>query len=235
MMQTVHIFRHGPQDSLGLLPQALAQLGVKTHVHDITDLSQDLPPLHALEWAMFLGCTEAAYDDTLPWLGREMAYIQALQDAQIPMFGICFGSQIIARTLGGSVQKNTDFENAWVQLNEAAQALGLPSGPWFSFHFDAFELPPQAKLLGATSLANQAYVLGKTMAVQFHPEINSDMFEGWLKIWQQSQTGQHFLELYQTEISLLKQKFVDDESIALARLVALLQAYMHMVKAETVC
>lgn len=235
MMQTVHIFRHGAQDSLGLLPQALAQLGVKTHIHDITDLSQDLPATEALNWAMFLGCTEAAYDDTLPWLTREMAYIQALQDAHIPMFGICFGSQIMARTLGGSVAKNTEFENAWVQLNEAAQVLGLPSGPWFSFHFDALQLPPQATLLGVTPLANQAYVLGKSMGVQFHPEINSDMFDGWLKIWEQSEAGQGFLELYQTEISVLKQKFVDDENLALARLVALLQAYMHMVKAETVC
>ena len=235
MMQTVHIFRHGPQDPLGLLPQALAQMGVTATVHDITDLSQNLPEVKQIQWAMILGCTEAAYDDSLPWLSREMAFIQELQDADVPTLGICFGSQIIARTLGGSVAKNSAFENAWVQLNEQAQALGLPAGPWFSFHFDAFQLPPQAQLLGQTDLANQAYVLGKTVGVQFHPEINSDMFANWLESWQQSEAGLAFMQAYEAEISLLKQKFIDEEAENLSRLIGFLSAYVALVQDEKAC
>ena len=120
MIQTVNIFTHGPHDSLGLLPQALQQMGVAYHVVDVSDLSQDLPHVADVAWAMFLGSPESAYDDDLPWLAREISYLQMLYQAQVPILGICFGSQVLARSLGGTI------EAANLQGGGAAVTVTLP-------------------------------------------------------------------------------------------------------------
>ena len=229
MIQTVNIFTHGPHDSLGLLPQALQQMGVAYHVVDVSDLSQDLPHVADVAWAVFLGSPESAYDDDLPWLAREISYLQMLYQAQVPILGICFGSQVLARSLGGTVKLNSEFEYAWVTLNEEAQQLGLPRGPWFAFHFDAFTPPAQATVLGKSDLAHQAYVCGNAMGVQFHPEISIEMFDSWLEHWQQTAAGGHFVTQHLADITEIKAMLQAAQTEHLCHLTALLNGFVGMV------
>ena len=120
MQKIVYIFKHGHEDSLGLLPAALQNLNIHYVDIDITDLQQPLPDTNTFEWSIFLGSPESAYDDQLPWINREIDYIRQLYQENIPILGICFGSQILARALGGKVSLNTEFEYAWVHLNDTA-------------------------------------------------------------------------------------------------------------------
>jgi GMP synthase-like glutamine amidotransferase len=55
----------------------------------------------------------------------------------------------------------------------------IPSGPWFSFHYDRWEVPPGANEIARTSRASQAFTLRKNLALQFHPELTGDMLQGW--------------------------------------------------------
>ena len=48
-----------------------------------------------------LGSEFAAFDDSVPWLGREMRLFREASEADVPHLGICFGGQLLARTLGG--------------------------------------------------------------------------------------------------------------------------------------
>ncbi|MFD0853033.1 gamma-glutamyl-gamma-aminobutyrate hydrolase family protein, partial [Actinomadura adrarensis] len=49
-----------------------------------------------------LGSEESAYDDSLPWLAGELDDLRKAVDSGTPVLGICFGSQVLARVLGGS-------------------------------------------------------------------------------------------------------------------------------------
>jgi len=48
-----------------------------------------------------LGSEFAAYDDTVPWIEREKRLLERAVAADVPVLGICFGGQLLARVLGG--------------------------------------------------------------------------------------------------------------------------------------
>ena len=56
----------------------------------------------------------------------------------------------------------------------------IPTGPWFQWHSDRWQLPPGATEIARNPAASQAFVLRKNLAVQFHPELTSDMLRLWL-------------------------------------------------------
>ena len=47
----------------------------------------------------------------------------------------------------------------------------VEAGPWFEWHHDRWVAPPGARVLARTAVAEQAFVLGRSLAVQFHPEL----------------------------------------------------------------
>jgi len=56
----------------------------------------------------------------------------------------------------------------------------IPTGPWFEYHWDRWVTPKGATEIAKTNLANQAFVMGKTLALQFHPEVDPEVLEAWL-------------------------------------------------------
>jgi GMP synthase-like glutamine amidotransferase len=47
-------------------------------------------------------------------------------------------------------------------------------------HQDRWQLPPGARELATTGVASQAFVLGRSMGVQFHPELTATILQAWL-------------------------------------------------------
>jgi GMP synthase-like glutamine amidotransferase len=56
----------------------------------------------------------------------------------------------------------------------------VPGGPWFQWHFDRWTLPPGATEIARTANSSQAFVLGRALALQFHPEIDDQLLDVWL-------------------------------------------------------
>lgn len=52
-------------------------------------------------------------------------------------------------------------------------------GPWFEWHYDRWQVPPDARELARDALASQAFVLRRNLAVQFHPELTAAGLQGW--------------------------------------------------------
>jgi GMP synthase-like glutamine amidotransferase len=118
-------------------------------------------------------------NDGLDWIASEVAMVQQAHAAGVPMLGVCFGGQLLAHALGGSVSRSPAPEIGWYEI-DSVQADLVPSGPWFEWHFDRFTIPDGAVEVARNGNASQAFVLGRAMGIQFHPELDEELLEVWL-------------------------------------------------------
>ncbi len=87
-----------------------------------------------------------------------------------PMFGICFGGQILSAALGGEVTRQASPHIAWETPETGIEAL---RAPWVLLHNDAFTVPEGAELLAEADHAPIAFRRGRAWGVQFHPEVDA--------------------------------------------------------------
>lgn len=130
-----------------------------------------------------MGAPWGAYEDQRigNWLLPELEFVRTAHAAGIPILGICFGGQLMARALGGSVARAPYVELGWYDIETDDESI-IPKGPWFQFHWDRWTLPPQAREIARTNVASQAFICGRTLGVQFHPEIDPEVLQTWLTV-----------------------------------------------------
>lgn len=128
-----------------------------------------------------LGARWPVYDDALrrTWVRSETQLVRDAADAGVALLGVCFGGQLLAQAFGGSVARSPVPEIGWYDIESDNRDL-IPGGPWFQWHFDRWTLPPGACEIARTAKASQAFVLGRALALQFHPEVDDDLLELWL-------------------------------------------------------
>lgn len=128
-----------------------------------------------------LGARWPVYDDALrgTWVGAEMALLRDAADAGVALLGVCFGGQLIAQAFGGTVARAAAPEIGWHDVASDDHDL-VPAGPWFQWHFDRWTPPPGAIEVARTAHSSQAFVLGRALALQFHPEVDATLLETWL-------------------------------------------------------
>jgi GMP synthase-like glutamine amidotransferase len=145
------------------------------------NINFEFPDFNDYDVIIPLGAPWGAWDDACigNWLTPEIAWLRAALEANKPVFGICFGGQLMARALGGSVAPAPKSEIGWVNIWSERPDL-VSNGPWFQFHYDRWQLPPGAIELARNPVASQAFIYGKSLAVQFHPELNAAGLKGWL-------------------------------------------------------
>lgn len=142
----------------------------------------EFPDVNDYDLIVPMGAPWGAWDDTCigQWLIPEVEWIRDAIDSDIPVLGICFGGQLMARALGGTVGPAQKREIGWSAIHSDDPTLVSP-GPWFQFHYDAWTVPPGAVEIARNSVASQAFVYGRSLALQFHPELNASTLEGWLR------------------------------------------------------
>lgn len=91
---------------------------------------------------------------------------------------MCFGGQVIAAALGGSVERAPNHEIGWFAIEGSANPVG--AGPWMQWHHDRFVPPPGAEILATNELAVQLFRIGTTVGTQFHPEVDPGHVAAWL-------------------------------------------------------
>jgi GMP synthase (glutamine-hydrolysing) len=136
---------------------------------------------------VFGGAMHPDQDAEHPWLAEEAAFIRETLDREVPLLGVCLGSQLIARAAGTHVGPAARAEVGWygVHLNDAGRrdpVIGVLPGrvDAFQWHYYTFDLPAGAELLAESDTARQAYRLGeRTWGIQFHAEVTRHMLEHW--------------------------------------------------------
>ena len=129
-----------------------------------------------------LGSEFAAFDDRIGWIPRERALLRKAVDADVSVLGICFGGQLLARELGGDAFRAGVSEIGWLPVRTKDPEL-VPEGPWFQWHFDTFTAPPGATVIADSEVGPQAYVIGRSMGVQFHPEVTPKIMDDWVRVY----------------------------------------------------
>lgn len=128
----------------------------------------------------------------LSFLTREVELLRSCVEQDLPVLGVCLGSQLLAHAAGARVLQMHDgsarqYEVGWgavrFQHETNDEVLrGLPrEGHVLHWHGDTFELPSGAVRLAESAICpNQAFRLGRQFGLQFHCEVTSTDVETWL-------------------------------------------------------
>jgi GMP synthase-like glutamine amidotransferase len=173
------ILQHEEPTPPGLVTEWLGGHGASVETFRIDAEDRDVDPT-GYELIVSLGSEFAAFDDTKPFVPREASLLRRAVDAEVPVLGLCFGGQLLARVLGGEVYRSSDSEIGWLTVRSTDPGM-VPEGPWFQWHFDTFTLPPGATLMAQTGVGPQAFVQGRSLGLQFHPEVTTEIMTDWVR------------------------------------------------------
>ncbi|MGC2572963.1 MAG: type 1 glutamine amidotransferase [Candidatus Nitrosopolaris sp.] len=134
---------------------------------------------------IILGGPMAVYDN-VKYLKNEQELIKHALKHEIPVLGICLGSQLIAQAIGGKVYKGSKKEIGWstVEINSTGlvdlfMGINTQKIKVFQWHGDSYDLPPNAAITASSKLCTQAFRFGSAIGIQFHLEITDDMIRRW--------------------------------------------------------
>ena len=152
-----------------------------------------LPARAEIDGAIVFGAEQSVRDlDRDPVMQVEAAWLAEVVERELPVLGICFGAQLMARALGGCVEKLPQRMLTWDPLTPTEAAAGdallgdLPDGARaLQWNEDGFEPPPGAvELLARRGQRGVGYRLGScAWGVQFHPEVDGAVLNSWYAGW----------------------------------------------------
>jgi GMP synthase-like glutamine amidotransferase len=175
------VLQHEEPTPGGYVNEWLAERDAEADIYRIDVEHREIEPA---DYSMFvlLGSEFAAFDDSIPWLVREQELLSRATQADVPVLGICFGGQLLARVLGGRSFRGETSEIGWLPVRSRDDSLVAP-GPWFQWHFDTFAAPPGSDLIADSPAGPQAFTIGRSLGVQFHPEVTTQIMDEWVEVY----------------------------------------------------
>jgi GMP synthase-like glutamine amidotransferase len=173
------VLQHGEAGPPGLLGDWAAARGIAIDVHRV-DLGEPFPALNGQRFVASLGSRHNPADTHVPTVAAELDFLADAVARDIPVLGLCFGGQMLATILGGSVERAPRPELGWHTIESRGPEV-VPEGPWLLWHYERFTLPPGADQLAQSPDAVQAYALGRHLGVQFHPESTIEIVSAWAR------------------------------------------------------
>jgi GMP synthase-like glutamine amidotransferase len=187
-MKPIAIFRHSPSEGAGYISDFLDEKKLPWQLIRI-DAGETVPQNASHFSGLVLMGGPMSVNDPLPWIAPVLALIQQAVAQDVPVLGHCLGGQLMTRALGGVVTKNPVKEIGWGQVEaddnkEARTWFGdLKSFAAFHWHGETFSVPDGAThLLSSRFCQNQAYAMGKHLALQCHVEMTEPMIREWCEI-----------------------------------------------------
>ena len=134
-----------------------------------------LPKPDSFDGVVVSGSELGVYDES-PWMAPLRRFLLAAREARKPIFGICFGHQIMADTFGGRAEKAACGYVVGRRIYESA-GVTFPTHVW---HQDQVtRVPPGATVTGTADYCPIGVLEYEFpgLSVQFHPEYTRPRLE----------------------------------------------------------
>jgi GMP synthase (glutamine-hydrolysing) len=140
--------------------------------------------IQSFDAVIISGSQSSVYDDHRSWIETLSRWVDGAINDGMPVLGVCWGHQLLAQILGGTV-KGGPYELGYVQVEQQADDpiwTGIPNQfTVFATHSDhVVALPPDATLLASNETGVQAFRQDRVYAVQFHPEYDRETAEAMI-------------------------------------------------------
>jgi len=146
--------------------------------------NEPLPEIDLFSGVVITGSHSMVSDDE-SWINDAINWLKKASKEKIPIFGICFGHQLICHALGGIVDyhpKGLEIGCVEVQKHDSAQDFLFKDLPkrfnvYVTHKQSVVTLPPGANILASNAFErHQAVVINNHIwGVQFHPEFNQEI------------------------------------------------------------
>ena len=187
-MKPVAIFRHFYSEGPGYFATFLDRHSIPWTLIRIDEQEAVPAAIDGFSGLVFMG-GPMSVNDPLPWIAQSCALIRTAAAAGLPVLGHCLGGQIIARALGGVITRNPVKEIGWSEVTVADNGVArnwfgdIKNFQAFHWHGETFTLPQGAvHLLSSAYCVNQAWAIGKHLAMQCHVEMTAGMIADWCAV-----------------------------------------------------
>ena len=191
MKDTIICILHQPHSKVRRVGKQIKKLGLE-YINIRPCLGETLPKdfINYRGVIIFGGPMSVYEKNKYSFLRDEIDWIKRVIEFDVPLFGICLGAQLIAKSIGGDVFPHSNKiheigyypifpEKEYVNSFEKQQTFYA-----YQWHKDTFTIPKEASLIASGSkFNNQAFIYKeKTLAVQFHPELTISVMKKWSQL-----------------------------------------------------
>lgn len=172
----INVLQHTPNEGPGMIQDWSQQNGHEMYIYHPYQFGT-LPTASETDMLVILGGPMSPNDD-LAWIKQERELIQTLLDQDKPIFGVCYGAQQVAKTLGYQIIKAPAKEVGWGPVyRRDIKDLDIPEElNVLHWHEEMFEIPEEGQLLfSGDKVENQGFVMKhRVVGLQFHLEPAAD-------------------------------------------------------------
>jgi GMP synthase (glutamine-hydrolysing) len=184
-MKKILAIQHSRCETLGTIAEALAASQIR--VDWVRTFEEQAVPdrLDAYHGLIVMGGPMSVYDrERYPFLRDEIRLIEEALKGEIPVLGVCLGSQLLAASLGAPVTPGRQKEIGWYRVDLTMDGRNdplwidlEPSFTAYHWHGDIFTLPAGTVSLASSELtAHQAFRYGcSAYGLLFHMEVTETM------------------------------------------------------------
>ena len=131
------------------------------------------------------GSQSSVYHDE-PWIAELTTWVRGAIEAELPILGVCWGHQLLAQIMGGTVEHRGEYELGYVEVEQVVRDPlfdGIPN-PFtvFATHADeVMDVPDDVTVIARNEAGIQAFRKNRIYGVQFHPEYDMRTAEDMIR------------------------------------------------------
>lgn len=190
-MARILAITHPDGGTAGVFADAARDTGHDLHEWSVAAGGRPPAELGAYAGLVVLGGGQnVAERDRFPYLAGELELIADWHAGGRPLLGVCLGAQLLAHATGGDVVRVPRPEIGWFDVERLPAGdedplLGFGDGVVRAYQWHSYGVapPPGAVELARSEVCVQAFRVGGSWGVQFHPEVTGAIVDGWIDDW----------------------------------------------------